>query len=185
MPVFMSRPLPELYDALDPPADDSDGESGFYSLKLDQKSYWRLAGQKYRTNLEPVANPSDARTKMKWQESGPQAAPIWRIPIPLKRKGEITADLVASFDIAVILPTKIVVFRNQSFLVGESRQQVLVDAQNYISKTLGIENIQDVENAVKVRPQKAHEFRGRALSAIVLSRRARENRKGCSNLHTS
>ena len=41
-PVFISRPVPELFDAVDPTA-DTGGGSAAYTLRLDRKCFWRLA----------------------------------------------------------------------------------------------------------------------------------------------
>ena len=62
-PVFVSRPLQELFDAVDPTA-DTGGGSAAYSLQLDRKCFWRQASLEDRRNLDPASNGSNDR--MKW-----------------------------------------------------------------------------------------------------------------------
>jgi hypothetical protein len=146
-PVFVSRPLLELFDGVDPTA-DTGGGSAAYSLKLDRKCYWRLASLDDRRNVDFANNTSNGR--MKWQSFEPGQLISWK-PIALTRKnGKV--DAAASFDIAVVLDKRAIVFRNQSVLVGDSRQQILAQGGNYITKALHL-RIEAVEDAISVRKQ--------------------------------
>jgi hypothetical protein len=148
-PVFVSRPLQEFFDAVDPTADVGGGTAA-YSLQLDRKSYWRLASLEDRKKADFKKNTSNDR--MKWQAFDPGQLISWR-PIPVKKMGGKT-DVVATFDIAVVLDggMKVVVFRNQSILVGESRQEVLTQGRDYITRGLNL-RVEAIEDAISVRKQ--------------------------------
>jgi hypothetical protein len=146
-PVFISRPIPELFDAVDPTA-DTGGGSAAYTLQLDRKCFWRLAGADDRKNVDYTNNTSNDRMKWKAFEGG---RPISWKPIPLTRKSGKT-EAVATFDIAVVMSKKVVVFRNQSILVGDKREDVMKQGQTYIARVLHLP-IQAQEDAISVRQQ--------------------------------
>ncbi len=146
-PVFISRPVPELFDAVDPTA-DTGGGSAAYTLRLDRKCFWRLAGADDRKNVDFTNNASNGR--MKWQEIEPEQLISWK-PISLTRKsGKV--DVVATFDIGVVVGTKVVIFRNQSILLGDKRADVVASGQNYVEKALGLKQLAPDE-AISVRQQ--------------------------------
>jgi hypothetical protein len=72
--------------------------------------------------------------KMRWTEFVAGSKIAWT-PIPVTKTTGKTVP-VASFDIAVVVGNKVVVFRNQSLFVGNSKQQVVDQGKNYISKVL-------------------------------------------------
>ena len=82
---------------------------------------------------------------------------------------------MSSFDIAVTVnANKVVVFRNQSILVGDSNAQVLKQAQVYMDRVLGLPKI-IFEEAVNVRQQEER-FTG-ALLYNYLAEQAMEARE--------
>jgi hypothetical protein len=143
-PVFVSRPVLELFDAVDPTA-DTGGGSAAYSLRLDRNCYWRQASLEDRRNVNFAKNPSNDR--MKWQFFGARKRIIWK-PIPVMKKNGRTTP-ISSFDIAVVLQNQVVVFRNQSMLVGDSTKQVTMQAETYIKETLGLK-IREIREAISV-----------------------------------
>jgi hypothetical protein len=161
-PVFISRPIPELFDAVDPTA-DSGGGSAEYTLTLDRKCYWREAGLGDRKNLDAGGLSKGSKDRLKWQPFAPGQPIVWR-PIPLALQSGKTLP-VASFDIAVVLPGKVVVFRNQNILVGESRDAVVSQGRNYISKGLRLQ-VPASEDVVSVR-EKAGQFTGTLFYSLL------------------
>jgi hypothetical protein len=146
-PVFVSRPVSQLFDAVDPTA-DTGGGSAAYSLKLERKSFFRVAGRDSRQDVDFRFNRSNDR--LKWQTFAPNETIPWR-PVPLmKRSGK--SEAVANFDIAVAVPPKVVVFRNQTIFVGESKAEVRQQAQNYVTKVLGL-RVPEIDDAVSVKKQ--------------------------------
>jgi hypothetical protein len=163
-PVFVSRPVLELFDSVDPTA-DTGGGSAVYTLRLDRRCYWRQAGAEDRRGVDYEANTSNAR--MKWQAFEPGATITWR-PIPLTRKNGKTGA-VASFDVAVVLDDKVVVFRNQGVYVGETREQVAQQGRNYVRQGLGLRvgDVQDVLSVSKVGDQFTGALKYSALAELV------------------
>jgi hypothetical protein len=146
-PVFVSRPVPQLFDAVDPTA-DTGGGSAAYSLKLERKSFFRVAGRDNRQDVDFRFNRSNDR--LKWQTFAPNETIVWR-PVPLMRKSG-KAEAVSTFDIAVAVPPKVVVFRNQTIFVGESKAEVRQQAQNYVTKVLGL-RVPEIDDAVSIKKQ--------------------------------
>lgn len=170
-PVFISRPIPEFFDAVDPTADTGGGVAS-YSLRLDRKCFWRLASRDDRQDVDYQNNSSNDR--MKWQtfDAGQQIS--WR-PITLTKKNGKIAP-VASFDIGVLLDNKVVVFRNQSLLVGDSRNQVFTQGRNYVEKTLRLQN-STIEDAISVRQQEG-QFTGTLIYSYLAEKVTVENSTG-------
>jgi hypothetical protein len=144
-PVYSSRPIPALFDAVDPTADTGSG-SATYTLRLERRSFWRQAGLDDRKNVDSGSNTSNDR--MKWQSFNAGQEIFWR-PIPLTRKTGKT-EAVASFDIAVVLESNMVIFRNQAIFVGESRAQVLNQGKKYITDYLKLP-AREIEEAFTVK----------------------------------
>lgn len=167
-PVFISRPVLELFDAVDPTA-DTGGGSAIYTLRLDRKCYWRLASREDRANVDYARNASNDR--MKWQPFEAGKSFQWK-PIPVTKKNGRT-DPVSSFDIAVLLETKAVVFRNQSLKVGDSRRQIVEHSKDYIQKVLGL-RIPSVEDAISVR-QIGEQFTGTLIYSYLAEQIMPEN----------
>jgi hypothetical protein len=152
-PVFVSRPIPELFDSVDPTADTGEG-SAEYSLRLDRKCYWRQASLQDRRNVNYAKNTSNERMKWRLFEAGKRIS--WQ-PIPLTRTNGRT-QAVTSFDIAVVLQDRVVVFRNQTVLVDFSRKKVLDQGQTYITEGLGLK-VRDIQEYISV-VQGAKQFTG-------------------------
>ncbi len=144
-PVFISRPLSELFDAVDP-SGGGGSSSAEYTLTLDGKCLWRLAGKEDHRGVDFSGNDSNGR--MKWMSFDASKVIAWT-PIPLTLKNGKTIN-VSTFDIAIPLSGKVVVFRNQTIMVGDSRDQVFKQGKNYIEKTLHL-NISP-EDAISVHP---------------------------------
>ena len=144
-PVYSSRPVPALFDAVDPTA-DSGGGSAAYTLRLERRSYFRQAGLDDRQKVDFANNTSNE--KMKWQSFDAGKEIFWR-PIPLTRTTGKT-EAVASFDIAVVLENKRVVFRNQGIFVGDSRANVVQQGKKYITDYLKLP-VKDIEEAFTVK----------------------------------
>lgn len=159
-PVFAPRPIPELFDAVDPTADTGGGIAS-YSLQLDRKCHWRLAGLDDRRDVDFATNARASNDHMRWLSYEPGQKVTWK-PISLTKKSSRVV-VVSSFDIAVVLENKkqVVVFRNQNHWVGESRQQVISQARNYVNKSLGLQ-IQTSEDAISVHEE------GGQFSGILL-----------------
>ncbi len=169
-PVFVSRPLLAFFDGVDPTADTGTGFAT-YNLRLDRKCFFRAASLEDRKNVDFQNNASNDR--MKWRSFEASRLIFWK-PIPLTKKNGRT-EAVASFDIAVVVQDKVVLFRNQTILLGETRVQVLMQARNYITMILGLE-IQAIEDAVSVR-QQGDQFTG-ALSYSYLAEQVTKNSSG-------
>lgn len=144
-PVFISRPLSELFDAVDP-SGGGGSSSAEYTLMLDSKCFWRLGSKEDRKEVDFANNDSNAR--MKWTNFDANKVIAWT-PIPLTLTSGKTIN-VSTFDVAIPLSQKVVVFRNQNILVGDSRDKLLKQAKTYIERSLGL-NI-PAEDAVSVRP---------------------------------
>jgi hypothetical protein len=130
-PVFMPRPVLELFDAVDP-ADDTGGGIARYMLKLERKCNWRLVSKASRADADFE---NTAKERLRWGEFDAGELISWR-PVSVTRKSG-QADAVATFDIAVILSDeKIVVFRNQSIIGGDSRAQVQRQCRTYLERVL-------------------------------------------------
>ena len=170
-PVFISRPIPEFFDAVDPTADSGGGVAS-YSLRLDRKCFWRLASKEDRRNVDKANNASNDR--MKWQTFNAGQLITWK-PIPVTKQNGRT-DAVASFDIGVVLQNKVVVFRNQSLMVGDTRKQVLEQGQNYITRALAL-RVADIDEAISVRQQEG-QFTGTLIYSYLAEQVTAENSIG-------
>ena len=144
-PVFISRPLSELFDAVDP-SGGGGSSSAEYTLTLDGKCFWRLASMEDRRGVDFSGN--DSNDRMKWTSFDANKVIAWT-PIPLTLKSGKT-NVVSTFDLAIPLSNKVVVFRNQNILVGDSRDKVFRQGKNYIERTLQM-HIQSPEDAISVR----------------------------------
>jgi len=144
-PVFISRPLSELFDAVDPSGGGS-SSSAEYTLTLDGKCFWRLAGQEDRRDVDFANN--DSNDRMKWTCFDANKVIAWT-PIPLTLKSGKTVN-TATFDVAIPLSGRVVVFRNQNIMVGDSREKVVKQGKNYIERALKL-NVSP-EDAISVRP---------------------------------
>ena len=165
--VFIPRPVFELFDAVDPAA-GSGGGVARYTLKLDRQCYWRLVSSEDRLKTDYEGNPTNK--KMTWLSFAADKEIVWTTLPVLRQTGR--TDTLSSFDIAVkVNDGKVVVFRNQSILVGESKDQVVKQARVYVDKVLGIRNI-PIEEAVTVRQQEER-FTG-ALLYNYLAEQAKE-----------
>ncbi len=142
--MFISRPIPELFDAVDPTADTGGGKAD-YALMLECEYYFRLAGRDSRKDVDYKRNSSNER--LKWQPHKAGETVTWK-PVALKKQTGRT-DAVATFDVAVVIPPKVVVFRNQNIYPGESRAEVREQAKDYVTKVLGLP-VQDVDEIVNV-----------------------------------
>jgi hypothetical protein len=168
-PVFVPRPLLELFDAVDPAADTGGGIAR-YTLKLEKKCFWRLVGKENRANVDFDNTPG--KDKMRWREFDTEQTIAWG-PISVSRVDGRT-DVVATFDIAVILSDeRVVVFRNQSIMVGDSRAQVLKQCRTYLEKVLHF-NVQAIDDAVSVRNQ-GDQFTGAFLYSYLADQARQDN----------
>jgi hypothetical protein len=121
-----------------------------------------------------MGSTSVSNDRMKWRTFEAGQSITWR-PIPLTKKDGRTAP-VASFDIGVLIGDKVIVFRNQSLLVGDSRIQVLMQGRNYIEKALKL-RIDSIEDAINVRQQE-----GQFTGTLIYSYLAEQvNAKSSSN----
>ncbi|MGH7170616.1 MAG: hypothetical protein ACRELG_10095 [Gemmataceae bacterium] len=111
---------------------------------------------------------------MKWQTFDAGQSITWK-PIPLTRNNGKT-DAVAGFDIAVVVANKVVVFRNQSLMVGDSRDQVVTQGKNYINKALKLA-IRNAEDAISVR-QQGGQFTGTLIYSYLAGHVRDENTGG-------
>jgi hypothetical protein len=147
-PVFVPRPLLELFNAVDP-ADDTGGAFARYTLKLERKCSWRLVGKAARIDTDFENTP--VKNKLRWTDFDAGQTITWR-PVSVTRlSGQ--ADTVATFDLAVILSAeRVVVFRNQSIIVGDSRGQVQKQSSNYLDRVLHF-NVQGIDDAVSIGNQ--------------------------------
>ncbi len=94
---------------------------------------------------------NETNSKMQWQTFKANHEIVWT-QLPVLRVNGRT-DNVSSFDIAIpVSSTKVVVFRNQSILLGESKDQVLKQARAYLDRVLGLRNVA-LDDAVTVRQQ--------------------------------
>jgi hypothetical protein len=145
-PVFISRPVLELFDAVDPTGGGGGGQAEFSLIVESYKSFWRLVGKDDRKNVD-FESTSDT-SRMKWKAFEPNKVISWT-PISVTKKNGSTR-LVTSFDIGVLVnKKKVVVFRNQSIILGASKQDIKKQAQTYLNKALGLKNI-DIGDSVKV-----------------------------------
>jgi hypothetical protein len=131
-PVFVSRPLPELFDAVDP-SSDTGGGLAEYTLTLDLPCYFRQVSTKDRVNIAFADNKGNL-PRMKWLEHKRNQKIIWR-PISLTDTDGGTVPY-SSFDIAVVQGDKVVVFRNQNLITGDSENQVRMQLRTYIANVL-------------------------------------------------
>ncbi len=146
LPVFAARAPLACFDAFEPAADTGSGLAA-YTLRLDRPCYWRLVGRDDR----PGAALHEARAR--WQ-SVAAGQPIRWGPLSLARSdGRIQS--VSSFDLAVLAGPRVVVFRNQSILVGHSRAEVLDQARKSVKGTLGLppETVADALHLEETGPQ--------------------------------
>lgn len=144
VPVFVPRPVVESFEAVDPSSGIGGGSSQ-YILALDQTYYWRLFGPDDRKGLDPATYAN--RPAAKWTEFAPKKAVTWEAISASKKNGRNV--IVASFDIAVVVNDRAIVFRNQSILSGEKREEVLDQARTYLDKSLRAK-IPDIQDAVRL-----------------------------------
>jgi hypothetical protein len=166
-PVFVPRPVFELFDAVDPAAGTGGGVAR-YSLKLDRKCNWRLVSSEDRRKTDYANNPTNH--KMKWLSFAANQEIVWTT-LPVLRQSGRTAS-VATFNISIAVADKAVVFRNQSILTGESRNEVLKQARGYLD-SLGFKNVA-IEDALSVRQQQDR-FTGALLYNYLADQAARED----------
>jgi hypothetical protein len=145
-PVFVPRPVFELFDAVDPAAGTGGGVAR-YSLKLDRKCNWRLVSSEDRRKTDFVNNPTN--NKMKWLPFAANQEIVWTTLPVLRQNGR--TDSVSSFDIAIAVNNKVAVFRNQSILTGDSKAEILKQARGYLD-SLGFKTVA-IEDALSVRQQ--------------------------------
>ena len=157
-PVFVPRPVFELFDAVDPAAAIGGGAARF-SLKLDTKCHWRQVGREDRKKTDFQNNATNK--KMRWQDFPANREIVWtNLPV-LRLSGR--TDNVSSFDIAIpVNANKVVVFRDQTIFFGESKVQVAKQARTYLDKVLGLKNIVNIEDAITIRQQE-QQFTGGLL----------------------
>jgi hypothetical protein len=112
-PVFVPRPPPRLFDAVDPSEGGAKGESS-YELRVPTPYYWRQVGQADRVGLkQPWPSP-----RMKWEAKAKNASVTWE-QISIRRKP------IASFDVAVQnVPGQVVIFRNQNLFFGPRAEEI-------------------------------------------------------------
>ncbi len=145
-PVFSSRPIPGLFDAVDPTS-DTGGGSAMYTLRLERPCFWRAASKDDRKGVDFTTNATNDR--IKWQSIPENQLIEWK-PIPLKKQNRKT-EPTASFDIAVVVDGKIIVFRNQNILLGDSKKEVQAQAREYVE---GLKlPAKEIEEVVAVRQQ--------------------------------
>ena len=115
-PVFVSRPMPSLFDGIDPSTDKVSGTAS-YSIQVERECFFRQVSLRDRRDIDFANNTSNA--KMKWRRI-PGGQPITWEPLPITRT-DMTATNVSTFDIAVISKKKVVVFRNAGRIRGRCR----------------------------------------------------------------
>jgi hypothetical protein len=177
-PVFISRPIPEFFDVIDPSADTGGGIAA-YSLQLDRKCFWRQAAQNDRQDVDYESNTTN--TRMKWRSFRPGQLISWK-PIPVLRKDGNT-DSISSFDLAVVLASdgKVVVFRNQKVFFGDSKKQVLDQARHYLTRRLRLP-VGAIEEAVRVRSQASDQYTGTLMYSYLAGQAARGKLEGTSDI---
>ena len=150
-PVFVPRPVFELFDAVDP-AGGTGGGIARYSLKLDTKCIWRHVSSKDRKETDYPAN--ETNEDMKWKDYAANREIVWTTLPVLRESGR--TDNLASFDIAIpVNDDKVVVFRDQSILVGETKEQVRKQARTYLDRRLGLNDVA-IEGAIIIRSQEKY-----------------------------
>ncbi len=147
-PVFVPRPPPRLFDAVDPREDTTTGQAK-YTLKLPRPCYWRQVSKKDRSEIDWKEINSGEQEKMKWQDFKADTVITWQ-PVPVPRT-DGRSDPVASYDVAVVLPDRVVVFRNQTLFVGDVAEDVERRARTYAKTRLQID-VKAADELVKVAP---------------------------------
>jgi hypothetical protein len=112
--VFAARPNVVVYSAVDPKA--TEGGIGDNTLTLPVACWWRFAGKEDRVKVEWDTTDSDVKKQMQWRRFDPKKKITWK-QSTLSRDGK-TAQVV-SFDIAVPVGNKVVVFRDQTLYPGK------------------------------------------------------------------
>lgn len=163
-PVFVPRPIPEPFDAVDPDSGEGGGDAE-YALRLERKCYWRQVGKDDRLNFRPDA---PTNPKLRWASFGANEKIEWG-PIGGVRKNRPAS--FSSFDVAVVLGNKVVVFRNQSIMVGASRDEIVKQARGYLT---ALKVRVPVEEAISIPPKRGKQFTGALLYSYLAEQMTRE-----------
>jgi hypothetical protein len=134
-PLFVARPLPLLFDAIDPSADIGGGTSS-YVLKLDRPCYWRLVCKRDRSNYD-LSRAAD-QSRFQWKKYSAGTPIVWKA-ISLRQRQGLLSSQVATFDIAVIVDKQVVVFYNQSILTSDKLADIKDQARDFVARGLGID----------------------------------------------
>lgn len=148
IPVFFSRPVFELFDAVGPPDTEIKVKVAAYSLKLSTPCYWRLVGAADRKNADFDSN--NTNQKMKWELKEAKKEIKWLpLRVAVKVDGVESSKRPYSFDIAIVVnQKKVVVFRNQEIAVDQEKKNLVEDAQKYLKNTFQRDDI-DLDEAAK------------------------------------
>jgi hypothetical protein len=120
---------------------------------------------------------SRGKDQMRWRPFRASERVTWR-PLPVTRTtGEPAA--LATFDVAVELSSKVVVFRNQSILVGRSKEEILSQGKGYIMRVLLLPD-QAGDDAISVS-ERSGQFTG-ALKYSYLAGRVTMGNSGKGNI---
>jgi hypothetical protein len=150
-PVFVTRPIPELFDAVDP-SSDTGGGSAEFRLVLDLPCRFRQVSKKNRSEIDYPANKASL-AQLQWKDVKGSEQIKWR-PISITYTDGSTAP-IASFDIAVKTGNKTVVFRNQNPFIGDSEDQVKTQCERYIKNILRLptDNLQELVKITETKNQ--------------------------------
>ena len=160
-PVFVPRTPPRLFDAVDP-TEDVGGGSATYTLRLPRKCWWREVGARDRQNLkEPLADAA----KRRWRVFGPNQLIKWDPETLEFKNGE--QRQVASYDIAVPVGDRVVIFRNQNLFVSRKRKDVVKLAMDYVTKRLRLRGNPSEDSIVNVHSPEGKHFFGTLLYSYL------------------
>ena len=151
-PVFFSRPLFELFGAIDPAGGEGEASDKYSLLLKTTDCFWRVVGTAARKDADFDSTPGTK--KMLWDQYPADTLIEWE-SVPVNYKDN-ERDNVATFDIAIKSGGMFVVFRNQRILKGSSKTDVLTSAKRYVKSNLGLElKGVEIDDAVKFAPGKA------------------------------
>jgi hypothetical protein len=133
-PEFAALPTVAKFSTVGRTSEIVEGLTGFLSLVVPQKCYWRQIGLSNRAGIQ--IEPEDLE-KTKWREFVPPEKIRW-VPISVVKDSQsVTFN---SFDIAIPIEAtgKVVLFRNQTLYSRKTRELVQYSITKYLTDKLNI-----------------------------------------------
>jgi hypothetical protein len=151
------RPTLEVFDCIRPPEGKAMATAGRFSLQLQVKYYWRQVGKRNRDKMDYAGTLPANQAEMKWGDAkGANEVVKWKhLQVRVFESNVSSPIQDSSFDIAIPIDDKVVVFRNQIIITANSAKNVEAEARQMLND-MGLTGV-DLGKALNLLPPQEKE----------------------------